>query len=673
MPLAAGARLGPYEILAPIGAGGMGEVYRARDTRLDRIVAVKVLPPELAADPQFRERFEREARLISSLSHPHVCPLFDVGQQDGVEFLVMEHLEGETLAARIEKGPVPLDLALTIAMETAAALDAAHRAGVVHRDLKPGNVMLTKSGAKLLDFGLAKSDAGRGAIRTSGMSAAAFTPTALPTTPPVKAITAQGTILGTFQYMAPEQLEGLEADTRTDIFAFGALLYEMVTGRRAFSGKSHVSLLAAIVDHDPPPVSSVTPVSPPLLDHLVKTCLAKNPDKRWQTMADVLIQLQLIVDSGGQLGSPAAARTVKQRLRTAWSVAAALGVLCAASAALALVSMFSGTSTDRPRINFEIPTPSAPSPLQIALSPSGSHIVGVVSSDKGNMLWVRALGQLNGQTLRGTEFQTGGFPFWSPDGRFIAFFSDGKLKKVDLQGAPPQTICDAATPRGGAWNRENVIVFAPAANGPLFRVSAGGGVAAQLTELDKSRQEVAHHHPHFLPDGRHFLYVAIGGTVENSGIVVGSLDSTDRKFLITTGVKATFAAPDRLLYMRANTLMAQGFDPKRLELGGDPYPVAEDVGTNSGNSLAGFSVSDNGTLAYRTGVATTNNYLKWFDRSGKDSAVVEASGPYRNPALSPDLQHVAVGRRDAGDRRPLGSRSRSRDQHAFHGRPGRRR
>jgi serine/threonine protein kinase/Tol biopolymer transport system component len=647
MPLSAGARLGPYEIVAPIGAGGMGEVYRARDTRLDRIVAVKVLPAELATDPHFRERFEREARLISSLSHPHVCPLFDVGQENGVEFLVMEYLDGETLAGRLEKGPVPLDLSLRIAIETAAALDAAHRMGVVHRDLKPGNVMLTKSGAKLLDFGLAKSDASRG-VRMSGISAATFTPTALPTTPPARTITAQGTILGTFQYMAPEQLEGHDADGRTDIFAFGALLYEMVTGRRAFEGKSHVSLLAAIVDHDPPPISSVAPVSPPLLDHLVKICLAKNPDKRWQTMADVLIQLKLIAESGGELGSPAAAAKSRRRLRMAWSAAAALAVLCVASVAVTVVMISSGSSQERPKINFEIPTPSAPSPLHLALSPTGTHVVSVVNSDKGVMLWIRALEHLDGHAVRGTESQAaGGFPFWSPDGRFIAFFADGKLKKVDLQGAPPQTLCDAANGRGGTWNRDGVIVFAPAATGPLFRVPATGGIASPVTELDKSRQEIAHRHPYFLPDGRHFIYVAVSVKAEQSGIVIASLDSKDRKFLVSTEVKAVFAPPDRLLYMRDGTLMAHRLDPGRLELGGDPYPIAEEVGTNSANSAAGFAVSDNGTLVYRTG-GTSINYLKWYDRTGRESAAVEAPGPYRNAVLSPDLQHIAMGKRESG-------------------------
>jgi Tol biopolymer transport system component/predicted Ser/Thr protein kinase len=647
MPLSAGARLGPYEIVSPLGAGGMGEVYRARDTRLERIVAVKVLPPELAADPQFRERFEREARLISSLSHPHVCPLFDVGQENGVEYLVMEYLDGETLAARLEKGPVPLDLSLRIAIETAAALDAAHRTGVIHRDLKPGNVMLTKSGAKLLDFGLAKSDASRG-VRMSGIAAATFTPTALPTTPPARTITAQGTILGTFQYMAPEQLEGLEADTRTDIFAFGALLYEMLTGRRAFEGKSHVSLLAAIVDHDPPPVSSVTPVSPPLLDHLVKTCLVKNPDKRWQTMADVLIQLKLIADSGGELGSSVAAARTRRRLRIAWSMAAVLAVLCVASIALAVVTVFSGGVTDRPKINFAIPTPSAPSPLHLAVSPTGTHVVSVVNSDRGVMLWMRAFDHLDGQTVRGTESQAaGGFPFWSPDGRFIAFFADGKLKKVDLQGAPPQTLCDAPAGRGGTWNRDGVIVFAPAAAGPLFRVPATGGIAAPLTELDKSRQEIAHRHPYFLPDGRHFIYVAVSGKNELSGIVIASLDSKERKFLVSTDVKAAFAPPDRLLYMRDSTLMAHRLDTGRLELSGDPYPIAEEVGTNSANSAAGFAVSDNGTLIYRTGGAA-NNLLRWYDRSGRESAAVDTPGPYRNPALSPDIQRVAMGKRESG-------------------------
>ena len=344
MTLTPGTRLGPYQIGEPIGAGGMGEVYRARDTRLDRSVAIKVLPAHLSSLHDLRERFEREARTVSSLNHPNICTLHDIGSQDGIDFLVMEYLEGETLADRLSGGrTLKLADALEIAMQIADALDKAHRQGVVHRDLKPGNVMLTKAGAsrndapqaKLLDFGLAKQAKPAATVSGAGQSI-------MPTEG--QPLTAHGAIIGTFQYMAPEQLEGQEADARTDIFAFGVMLYEMVTGRRAFEGKSHVSLIAAIVDHDPPPMSSLTSVSPPLLDHLVKTCLAKNPDRRWQTMADVLIHFRLIADTGGELASPAASVQIARRLRLAWSAAAVLGVLLVVSLAVSGVTIFSGGS-----------------------------------------------------------------------------------------------------------------------------------------------------------------------------------------------------------------------------------------------------------------------------------------------------------------------------------------
>lgn len=632
MTLAAGTRLGPYQISEQLGAGGMGEVYRARDTRLDRSVAIKVLPRHLSDRPDLRERFEREARTISSLNHPNICTLHDIGRQDGVDFLVMEYLEGETLAARLAKGALPLEEALEVALQMADALDKAHRQGVVHRDLKPGNIMLTKSGAKLLDFGLAKQ--AQPAASPAGQSAA-------PTNE--NPLTLQGTILGTLQYMSPEQLEGKDADPRTDIFAFGAVIHEMVTGRKAFDGKSQVSLIAAIVDHDPPPISSVKPVSPPLLDHLVKVCLVKNPDKRWQTMADVLIQLRLIVDSGVELAAPAAGGRTKRHLRAAWGTAA---VLFLAAGALALLLVFGGTSPEAAKISFEIPTPSAPSPLHNSMSPSGSHIAAIVTSDKGAVLWVRPLERLNAQTVAGTENVL--FPFWSPDGRFIGFFADGKLKKVDLLGAPPQTLSDAAAGHGGTWSQDDVIVLAPTASGPLFRVSAAGGAATQLTELDKSREETAHRHPQFLPDNKHFIYVAVSNKPENSGVHAASLDSKERKFLVNTPYKAMFAAPEHLLFTRENTLMAQRFDPVRLELAGEPFPIAEGVGINITNSAAGFTVSNNGILAYRTGGLGTASYLMWFDRSGKNIETVGAPAGYQNHVLSPDLQRLAVARAESG-------------------------
>lgn len=414
------------------------------------------------------------------------------------------------------------------------------------------------------------------------------------------------------------------------------MLHEMVTGRKAFEGKSQVNLIAAIVDHDPPPMSSLQPVSPPLLDHLVKTCLAKNPDKRWQTMADVFIQLKLIAESGGELASPVLTSRMKRRLRIAWSAAA---VVFVASVALAGAWMFSGSPSEPAKISFEIPTPSAPSSLQNAMSPLGTHVTAIVTSDKGNVLWVRALEHLNANTIPGSEGAS--FPFWSPDGRFIGFFANGKLKKVDLLGGPPQTLCDATDNFGGTWNADDVIVFA-ASPGPLFRVSAAGGVFTPLTELDKARQEIVHRHPYFLPDGKHFLYVAISSKNENSGIYVGSLDSKERQFLLRTIQKAIFAPPGYLLFMRESTLMAQRFDPNRLELSGDPFRVAEGVGTNPGNSAAGFTVSNNGVLAFSAGSGGRASYLKWVNRSGGDAGTAGMPSAYESPVVSPDLQRVAV-------------------------------
>ena len=468
MTIAAGTRFGPYQIGEQLGAGGMGEVYRARDTRLDRIVAVKVVPKHLSDVAERRERFEREARAISSLNHPNICTLHDIGRQDGIDFLVMEFLDGETLESRLERGPLPLAEALEVAAQISDALDKAHRQGVVHRDLKPGNVMLTKSGAKLLDFGLAKQ-------AQPAFSASSAVQSAYPTVQ--SHLTAAGTIVGTLQYMAPEQLEGKDADARTDVFAFGSMLHEMVTGKKAFEGKSQVSLIAAILDHDPPSVSSLQPVSPPLLDHLVRTCLAKNPDKRWQSMADVLIQLQLIRGSSANVAATEIAGGAKRRLRIAWGAAA---VLLALSIGLAFALMSPRAVPAPAKVVFEIPTPNAPSPVQAAISPDGSHVVSIMTSDTNTMLWVRALDNVQANFITGTTDP--GWPFWSPDGRSIAFFSDGKLKKVDLLGGPPQILCDGGG-AGGTWNRDNVIVFAQGGNAPLYKVSAAGGSSGPVDRI----------------------------------------------------------------------------------------------------------------------------------------------------------------------------------------------
>jgi serine/threonine protein kinase len=641
MALTAGTRLGPYEILAPLGAGGMGEVYRARDTRLDRSVAIKVLPAHLADRPELRRRFEREARTVSSLNHPNICVLHDIGSENGVDFLVMELLEGTTLADRLTKGALPIPEALRYGTEIADALDRAHRQGVVHRDLKPGNIFLARrSGpssppiAKLLDFGLAKTS---GPVVGGDRVGPSMAPTIAP-------LTTEGTILGTPQYMAPEQLEGKDADARTDIFAFGALLYEMVTGRRAFQGHTQVSVIAAIIEHDPPPVSSLQPVSPPVLDDLVKTCLAKSPDDRWQSMRDVLLQLKLIADRSGVSATTAALTgPAPSRLRLAWAAAATLLV---ASLIMAEMLMAGRRTPAATKLSFQVDIPSLPINFtrSLALSPDGNHLVGIGSSERGTTLQLRPLGSQETRVLFVSQNVGAGssvYPFWSPDGRFVAFFLIGKLLKVDIVGNPPQELCDAPVGRGGTWNRAGVILFAPAATGPLFQVSDSGGKPVQATELDGSRQETAHRDPYFLPDGKHFLYLAVSSKPENSGIYAGSLNSKERKRLLASGSKADFAAPGHILFMRGTTLMGQRFDPDRLELVGDPFRVAEPVAADPGTGTVGFTVSQQGMLAYQT-AASAERHLLWFNRGGGRLGEVGEPSGNSSPALSPDLQHVAV-------------------------------
>jgi eukaryotic-like serine/threonine-protein kinase len=656
MPLSPATRLGPYEIIAAIGAGGMGEVYRARDTRLDRIVAVKVLSEHLSSNPQSRERFEREAKAISSLSHPHICPLYDVGREAGVDYLVMEYLEGETLASRLKKGALPPDHVLQYAIQITDALDTAHRHGVIHRDLKPGNIMLTKSGVKLLDFGLAKV---RGVEAVAGM-------TALPTqTTP---LTGEGTILGTLQYMAPEQLEGKDADARTDIFAFGAILYEMTTGRKAFEARSQASLIAAILEHDPTPIAIIQPLSPPMLDRTVKQCLAKGADERWQTAGDLKRELQWILEpaSHGRLSAPVMAHH-KNRERAAWIAAAICGIVSVVSTVGYLrrapgyvePARFSIFPPERASFN------SSDSP--IIISPDGRRVVfDVRDADGRSFLWLRSLDSLEAHKLDGTE---GAYDaFWSPDGRFIAFgiSTNGKLLKIDFLGGPPQTICDMIDGRGGAWNHDNVILFTKTGAGPLFRVSAYGGIPEQVTVLDRTRRDIAHWRPQFLPDGRHFLFSVKSELQQNSGLYVGSLDTKETKRVAAIDVTARFGQPGFLLFVRGRTLMAQPFDPNRIRVTGEPSPIANDVEYVSTWGAAAFSVSDNGVLTYQSGTVT-NRQLIWFDRTGRRlDSLGEAGAYFADFRISPDGKRVAAARVNPETRspdvwlfdviRPIGSR-----------------
>jgi serine/threonine protein kinase len=581
MGLSPGTKLGPYEILSVAGAGGMGEVYRAKDTRLERIVAIKVLPEALLRDAGARQRLEQEARAVSSLSHPHICTLYDVGGQQGTAFLVLEYLEGETLADRLKKGALPLDDALRVAIQIADALSAAHRHGIVHRDLKPGNVMLTKAGAKLLDFGLAKGSGPANA--GAGLS--------MPTTPAT--LTVQGTILGTLQYMAPEQIEGQEADARTDIFAFGAMLYEMLTGKRAFSGASHASLISSIMSSQPPAVSAVQMLAPAELDHLIARCLAKDPEDRWQSARDVKLQLSWIAVA------PSSPVTKGKRSRDRLVPVLAGLALMALSGTIAAILVARRTpATAAEPVQFVLFPPekasfSADLNAQ-AVSPDGRQIAFVASGSDGTRLWIRHLDSLNARTLAGTDGAQQ--PFWSPDSRSIGFFAGGKLRKIDVAGGPAQTLADASVPLGGKWNRAGVILFGTAIGSPLFRVSAAGGATIQATSLDQAKGPVVHGAPFFLPDGRHFFFVVATGP-STGNVYVGSLDSGDVKLLLPGVAPALYSPPGYVLFLRESTLMAQRFDLPTLSTSGEPVALADGVGKFF--TLITFGISDNGTFTSR--------------------------------------------------------------------------
>ncbi len=645
MALTAGAHLGPYEITAQIGVGGMGEVYKARDMRLNRTVAIKALPAHLKDNPDLRQRFEREAQAVAALSHPHICTLHDIGHHEGVDFLVMEYLEGETLADRLarkagSKDPaLPSQEVLRYAIEIAQALDHAHRKGITHRDLKPSNIMVTAAGAKVLDFGLAKVLA-RPVVQGFSPAIGSAAPTE------EASLTAEGTILGTLQYMAPEQLEGKEADPRTDIFAFGAIVYEMATGRKAFEGKSQASLIAAILDHDPPALSTLRPLLPSALDHIVKTCLAKNPDERRQTMHDVLLELTWIAAGDARAEAAAPVTAARERLRARIAL---VGIGLAAGSVVAGVAVWNITRPSgpepKPVVHLAIPlAPDAPLDVRfqlpsLALSPDGSRLVYTADRAGRRQLYVRPLDQREATPIPGTE---GAFsPFFSPDGQWVGFSADGTLKKVPLAGGAPLTICDCDTGYG-SWGPDDTIIFS--SDRGLTQVSAAGGARRTVTTLDPKQHETGHLYPDILPGGQAVLFsVWTGGAWDDASIAVQRLDTGERRILGEKGTNARYAPSGHLLFARAGSLMAAPFDPSRLAVTGPAVPVVEGLIIHGPSGAAQFALSKDGRLVYATRAAgLAERTLVWVDRRGGVQPLTATRKAFALPRLSPDGQRVAL-------------------------------
>jgi Tol biopolymer transport system component/predicted Ser/Thr protein kinase len=606
----------------------MGEVYKAKDTRLDRTVAIKVLPEHLAKEPERRERFEREARAVSSLNHPHICTLHDIGEQDGTDYLVMEYLEGETLADRLKKGALRLDQALHHAIEIADALDKAHRQGVVHRDLKPGNIMLTKAGAKLLDFGLAKMKAS-----ASGQDASVLS--ALPTEE--KPLTEKGSILGTFQYMAPEHLEGKDADTRTDIFAFGTTLYEMVTGRKAFEGKSQASLIAAILERNPPLVSELQSLSPPTLDRVVSRCLAKDPDDRWQTARDLHEELSWIAEGGSQAGVLEGVGAAQPDF---WKRALTVGLAVVVTAVVTGFAVWNliARTPQVTRFAISLPATDRVNDWGIALSADGRDLVYIIVRDGVRRLYRRSMDQLVAVLLPGTEGAK--FPFFSPDGEWVGFWADGKLKKVPLEGGPPLVLCDAGISWAeGCWGPNDTIIFDSDTPSGLMQVRAAGGEPRSITILDTDQGETDHWSPDILSGGKAALFVVVYGLTETARIAVQSLETGERKILMP-GVAPRYSPTGHIVYAREDSLWAVPFDADRLEVAGSPVPLLEGIRVYR-DALALFAIADNGSLVYGPSVEGERELL-WVDRKGHTTALVQDRLDYQQLRLSPDGRRLAV-------------------------------
>jgi eukaryotic-like serine/threonine-protein kinase len=637
MAVRPGTRLGAYEILTLLGSGGMGEVYRARDTKLGRDVAVKVLPELFAADADRVARFRREAQLLASLNHPHIGAIYGLEESNGTTALILELIEGPTLADRLANGAVSLDEGLLIARQIAEALEAAHEKGVIHRDLKPANIKITPAGVvKVLDFGLAKIS------RVSGDEpevSQAATRTA--------AGTRVGVILGTASYMSPEQSRGLTVDKRTDVWAFGCVLYELLTGRRAFEGATPSDTLAAVLGREPE-WARLPAATPPSIRRSLQRCLHKDPGQRFRDSGDLRILIDDALSAPPEEQLPIG--TASSRSTWPWKVGAFVVLL-----ALGALATYLWTRPSAPvetfRVSISAPGPVTPQ-LSGAISPDGRSLAFVATGPSGkSMLWVRPLEALEARELPGTE--RAAHPFWSPDGRSLGFLSDAKVKRVALAGGAVQTLADAPAPfrTGASWSRDGVILFSPWPD-RLAMVPAAGGPATTVITADRTKQQTALRWPDFLPDARHFLYFAQSEMPEFRGVYVGSLDSKETRLVLNTDIRAKYGPPGYLLSLRDEALMAQPFDTRSLELHGEPSVIADGIWFVRTANHASFSASQTGVLTY-VNASLWNNQLSWFDRSGRPLGPVGPPDRYavRTPQLSPDGRRIAVGRGefDRGD------------------------
>ncbi|HYL85789.1 MAG TPA: protein kinase [Candidatus Angelobacter sp.] len=608
MPLNPGTKLGPYEIQSPLGAGGMGEVYRARDTRLERTVAIKILPKEMSADPGRKQRFEREAKTISSLNHPHICTLHDIGSQDGVDYLVMECVEGETLAKRLEKGPLPLEQVLKYGAQVADALDKAHCAGIVHRDLKPGNIMLTA---------------------------------AVPTTP----VTQEGTIVGTFQYMSPEQVEGKELDGRSDIFSLGAVLYEMLTGKKAFEGKSQLSVASAILEKEPEAISTLQPMTPPALDHAIRRCLAKDREERWQTARDLGLEVKWVAESGAQVRNAPTATMRRAFGPRAVILSVVALLLVAAIASLATWNLKPSPPRAVTRTMITLPPGQRLAGLDhhaLALSPDGSQLAYIAIQGGTQQIYLRAMDSLEARPVPGSEGAAN--PFFSPDSQWLGFFAGQKLKKISISGGAAETLGDATLAHGASWSDHGTIAFSPATASFLQQVSEAGGAQQPLTRLAVG--EVSHRWPEFLPGGKALLFAASTSSFSwtNSQVIVQALGTGERRNLIQGATHPRYASSGHLVYAQGGNLMALPFDARRLAVTGAAVPVVENVAHSPTAGAAQYSISATGTLVYVPGgVQADQRRLVWVARNGAEQPAAAPARAYMFPRISPDGRRVAVG------------------------------